>query len=193
MNTITDAFYAKMPTTEQLLSMIESCNSSIKTSQEAEEYRMNNYYNCVDDYSWGGPCSKAADENINKCRSRIRIYEEQMKSGSITDSETMEVLCDMDGNIVSDKVIDGKYGMSWVLKSGGYVSVSKKEATYNKKGYKTMAVIYTYEYYLIGGETQKGNNKCVSRLLKSELVAKTNDDACWGMSWYLWCALNAAA
>ena len=184
-----DTFYSKMPTVDQLVSYIEQCETSIKTSIKNMDYRAENYYNCVDDYSYGGICDKVASENISANKRRIEMFNEQMNNGAFIQTEFIEVLCDMDNKIVSDNVIDGKFGSCWRLTAGGFVSIAKKESTYAKKGYKTMSMAYTIEYYLTGGETQKGNNKCVSRLISSELVSN-NEDAMWGKSWYLWCALN---
>lgn len=186
----TDTFYSKMPTIEQMLTIITNCEASIKTSVDAENYRMENYYNCVDDYSWGGICSQAANENISRNRNLINSLNEQMVNGSFIEDEYIEVLCDLNGNIVSNKIINGKFGFSWVLNGGGFVSVSKKESTYEKKGYKVMMIHYRYEYYLTGGTTQKGQNSCVSRLISSEIMAKDEELCSWDKSWYLWCALN---
>ena len=59
-------FYDKMPTQEQFNSFLIFYNEANRVMQENSDYRMQNYFNCLDDYSWGGLSDKAANESYSK-------------------------------------------------------------------------------------------------------------------------------
>lgn len=160
-------FYDQMPTQNQFDNFIVWYNEENEQMRKNADYRMQNYYNCVDDYSWGGLCDQAANESYRK---RFRLHNDlviQMRDGAFVDDIEISVLADMDGNIVSDKIVNGRFGECWIIKNGGnveFVGVAKKQATYNKKGYKVMTIVYKVEFYYLT------NGKIVSRLLNEKLV-----------------------
>jgi hypothetical protein len=160
-------FYDQMPTENQFDNFIVWYNEENEQMRKNADYRMQNYYNCVDDYSWGGLCDQAANESYGK---RFRLHNDlviQMRDGAFVDDIEISVLADMDGNIVSDKIVNGRFGECWIIKNGGnveFVGVAKKQATYNKKGYKVMTIVYKVEFYYLT------NGKIVSRLLNEKLV-----------------------
>ncbi len=160
-------FYDQMPTQEQFDNFVKWYEEENAQMRKNSDYRMQNYFNCVDDYSWGGICDKAADEAYRK---RLRIYNfllTQMHDGAYVEDVEISVLTDMNGNIISDKIVNGKFGQCWIIKNGdsvNFVGVAKKLSTYNKKGYKVMTLINTIEYYYLT------NGKVISRLLDEQLV-----------------------
>lgn len=160
-------FYDQMPTQQQFDNFLVWYNQENEQMRKNADYRMMNYYNCVDDYSWGGLCDQAANEAYGK---RLRLHNNlvtQMRDGAFVDDIEISVLVDMDGNIVSDKIVNGKFGECWIIKNGAnvqFVSVAKKQATYNKKGYKVATIVYKVEFYYMT------NGKIVSRLLGEKMV-----------------------
>jgi hypothetical protein len=165
MNTI-ENFYGKMPTENQVAQFLISYESANQDMRKNEEYRMNNYFNCIDDYSWGGLCDKAANEAYRKRTLLKSNLEQQLKNGAFVEVIEISVLCDMLGNIVSDKIVNGKYGECWIIKNEGsvsFVGVAKKQSTYNKKGFKAMTRFVEVEYYY----TTSGN--IISRILSERI------------------------
>jgi hypothetical protein len=160
-------FYDLMPTQIQFENFVSYYEQQNKDMRENSNYRMENYFNCVDDYSWGGICDKAANIAYGK---RFRIYNNlvtQMRDGAFIEDIELSVLVDFNGNIVSDKIVNGKFGQCWIIENGdsvNFVGVAKKQSTYNKKGYKVMTLINTIEYYYLT------NGKVISRLLDEQLV-----------------------
>ena len=166
MKTI-DTFYDKMPTQEQFDLFLISFEQANETMRENANYRMQNYYNCVDDYSWGGLCDQAANEAYrDRCRIKDFIQTELL-NGAFNEIVELSVLCDIDGNIVSDRIVNGKFGECWIIKNGNsvsFVGVAKKQSTYNKKGYKVMTLAINVEYYYTAG------GKIISRILGQEMI-----------------------
>ena len=160
-------FYDQMPTQEQFDNFVKWYDEQNDQMRKNSDYRMQNYFNCIDDYSWGGLCDQAADQAYSK---RFRLYnflKIQMRDGAYVEDVEISVLVDMHGNIVSDKIVNGKFGQCWIIKNGdsvNFVGVAKKQSTYNKKGYKVMTLINTIEYYYLT------NGKVISRLLDEQLV-----------------------
>lgn len=165
-------FYDQMPTQEQFENFKIWFEEENEQMRKNADYRMQNYFNCVDDYSWGGLCDKAASEAYGK---RLDLYNNlatQMRDGAFVKDCNFPVLVDMDGNIVSDKIVNGRFGNCWIIneKDGvKFVGLAKKQSTYAKKGYKVMTRVYTFEYYYLT------NGKVVHRLLDDQLVESTFD------------------
>lgn len=140
---------------------IENLENGLKNLQaeesEKSEYRMQNYFNCVDDYSWGGLSDQASNQRLNQARYRIDLYKEQISSGGYllrTSSNTC--LYDLDGNFITDNIINTKYGQAFLF-NGTFVSVAKKIETYNKKGYTVKNRVRNYKAKFSGRFTKSGN------------------------------------
>jgi len=180
-------FYDQMPTQEQFDNFVKWYEEENAQMRKNSEYRMQNYFNCIDDYSWGGLCDQAADRAYAK---RFRLFNwlsTQMRDGAYVEDVERSVLVDMNGNIVSDKIVNGKFGQCWIIKDGdnvSFVGVAKKQSTYNKKGYKVMTLINTIEYYYLT------NGKVISRLLDEQLVESTLDRQSTNMPIELYVSLN---
>jgi hypothetical protein len=124
---------------------------------EKADYRMQNYYNCVDDYSWGGLSDQASNERLNKARRRVDLYKEQISNGGYL-YYTIYATClyDLDGNFITDNVVNTKFGQAFLF-NGTFVSVAKKMETYNKKGYTVKNRVRDYKLKFSGRFTKSGN------------------------------------
>lgn len=122
----------------QIAAAQESHDNTIKRLREDEDKRMENYYNCVDDYSWGGLCSKAnaiaQDRAHQALQDRI---EEIVRGGFLIRSRRVNILRSLaTGEVVATGIHDGTYGPYFRTDDGKFVNLAVRVATYEKKGYK---------------------------------------------------------
>lgn len=124
----------------EMQSRIASYQAQLKELQKQEAYRADNYFNCVDDYSWGGPCSKANWNAQGKCQQAIQYLIEMADNGGFMEQTFIQsVLMTLDGQVVSEKIIFGKFGPCFIIGEGQtaqFISIPKKMATLQKKGFK---------------------------------------------------------
>lgn len=187
-------FYSELPTSESIDNSIKGHEESIDYRRECMTQRMENYYNCLDEYSFGGICDKAAEEAIRQSKNNIRLLQEQKTTGASIEEFTLSTLTDLDGNLVSDKLVQGMYGECWLIGSGDsvqFVGVAKRSATYLKKGYKLMERVFTIEYYYLTKTTKDGDLQIRSRVLSETLrdVVDISRPNTW-LRRPLWIALN---
>jgi len=90
-----------------------------KNYDETIAYQMKNYYDCVDDYSWGGPCTRAAEQSLERSGYARDLKLQELDLGYIPIEENIFALFDLDGNIVSTTIGYGQYGRYWRLNNGG--------------------------------------------------------------------------
>lgn len=128
---------------EQIKAVNESFEKCLKEIQERLEYRMKNYYDCVDDYSYGGICDKADDELEDKLRIKRDIIIEQIENDGkvVRKSSFYRLVSKTD---MCDGARSGRYGEYFTI-DGKFVGVPKKLDTLIKKGYKLYKVSRTYE------------------------------------------------
>lgn len=186
---------SKFPTAEAVERAIASLNASIENSRAGMEYRMQNYYNCVDDYSYGGPCDQAASSNISHCSRTIEILQEQLKRGTFTrEPFRRQVLCTLSGEIVSEKIINTRFGSCWVyggFDNGTFVSLAKKASTYAMKGYKVMTIVETVDWFWLTSSTKNGATRVESVLVEKHMEEATVDEMKNPhdrQAWPVWCA-----
>jgi hypothetical protein len=181
MNTTTTDFLTDFPTS--IDGIIASLKDTIKSRQEGIEYRAMNYYNCVDDYSSGGICDTAAYEAIRSCQGAIEILQKQAERGTpFMEDFTVDVLTDMQGNVVSERIVQGRFGSCWIIGNGDsvqFVSTAKKMATYNKKGYKVMQRVFTVEYYYTNRLNKNGDLITRGRLLNQSIIEWPDNTDLW--------------
>lgn len=168
-----DTFYTDFPTAEAVKSLFTLYDAQDEQARAASEKRMENYYNCLDDYSWGGICDRASDESRGQRNSARNILSEQLERGTGT-IEIFEqaVLLTTGGQVASTQIVNGKFGECWLIKEGNnvsFVGVAKKQATYEKKGYRVGYRRIEVEYYYT---TRSGKNGLITRgrVLSNELV-----------------------
>lgn len=170
---MSDIFYSELPTADQVNSIIRGFESADKSASEATAYRMQNYFDCVDDYSWGGPCDQAQAQGRSlRQRCKARLLSQIENGGAFIDTFCTAVLCDLQGNILSEKIVDGRYGPCWIIGSDNnvsFVGVAKKAATYEKKGYRVMTRQMKVEYYFTGKII---NGSCITkgRVLSNDVI-----------------------
>jgi hypothetical protein len=153
-------FAAQIPSKSVLESEFANATSSYESAQKSQAkgwaYRAENYYNCVDDYSWGGACDKAAAEATREAMYRMNLAKEQLESptGTCSREFATHVLADSNGNPLKAKLVNTRYGRSWVIESenGGYptwLTAEATPATYAKKGYTLLRRVYRYESFCL--------------------------------------------
>lgn len=111
--------------------------------QEEEDARMERYYNCQDDYSWGGPCSKANYIARDRAKAaRDRAIEVIINGGWYTEHKTFNILKDIkSGETLKARIVKGKYGRCWMIGDGEkFITIPRKQDTLIKKGYCMYAV-----------------------------------------------------
>lgn len=155
-------FDAMIPGREALAKELARAQADHKAAQDRQsegwKYRMENYYNCVDDYSWGGASDRAAAEETSRASFRVGLAKEQLESSTGTFRKTckVSVLAYLDGTPIENaRVVNTQYGRSWVIPSrdGGrptWVSADTTAATYAKKGFALLEREYEYEAFVIG-------------------------------------------
>lgn len=185
---------SNFPTAEQVNAFKASAQRQLNTINEGRDHRMKMYYDCVDDYSWGGLCDKAADESASTLRCAMNTLDEQLSAGAPFKSAfTTSVLMDLEGNIVSERIVDGKFGRCWIIKDGEkvtFVSLAAKAGTYAKKGYKVANRVYECEYFFTTRIYK--DNLCVeARVVSEKLEMLANvKEACTYIGRILWFAKN---
>jgi len=132
-----------------------------KTMAEIEkrhEERAANYYNCIDDYSFGSSYHASADSSrINQAR-MLRDYSlEMLENGYCTIESECSILLDNNGNVCAEGTFYGKFGACFRLFNGGFISVPKKMETIKSKGYTMYMRRKVYKAYFTGKFSQKGN------------------------------------
>lgn len=144
--------------------------NAVKAINERREYRMENYYNCVDDYSWGGLCDKADNELEDRLRiARDKQIEEVINGGYHVETVTMYRLKDGNGN----STIGAKYGQwgEFFTINGKFVGVPKRVATLEKKGYILEKITRTF-HCVFKGWSDKGYELYKSIDLVDECVER---------------------
>lgn len=138
----------------------DSFEKSMERINESRRYRMENYYNCIDDYSYGGLCDKADDEAQRKLEVARDLRIEKVKNGKIIKNTSHWVLEDLNGNVVSHRPFEGKFG--WCFFDGvnnKWVSMAKRQETFLKKGYRMVRVDVTFECDFAGEFLKNGGVK----------------------------------
>lgn len=141
------------------------------------DYRMQNYFNCVDDYSWGGICDQAQAQKENMMRRVVeRLKEQEENGGYINITATELELQTLDGEFVSNNIINGRYGACFMFGTEEtgfkFVGMAKKQSTFEKKGFRVVSKNYGLKVIYTGRLTAKGN---AERLVELVSVTKTID------------------
>ena len=128
----------------KIKSINEVFESRVKSIDERRQYRMDNYYNCIDDYSFGGICDKADNELEDRYRMERDILIEQVQNGGYyVRSSSFYRLRDNEGHI-AEGANCGQYGCYFNI-NGKFVGVPKRVATLEKKGYILELVARKYK------------------------------------------------
>ena len=136
--------------------------AELKPYNEIQEDRMRRYLDCQDDSIIGGISDQVTQETMRTINRKFDLFIEQVKNGGRLNQST-EYLClyDLEGNLVTDVVVKGKFGQCFMIGSGDnvkFISIAKRQATYNKKGYKAVIRKRDFSFTFSGAETKSGNH-----------------------------------
>lgn len=155
---------------ERIAAINARYDEAVAEINKRREYRMNNYYNCVDDYSWGGICDKADNELQDRLRTERDIEIEQVKNDGyyLRHSEFYRLVDDNGNEALGTSY--GRYGHYFAI-GGKFVSVPKRVATLEKKGYRLERV--TRQYRCVFKKfSNKGNVVNKEMSIVSETIEK---------------------
>ena len=125
---------------------------------ENAKYRMQNYLDCKDDYSWGGACDQASDNEVRQAKLHLDLSKEQIINGGfLTYNSTKTVFKNIDSDeVVGEGMFNGDYGSCCRLNDGRYIGQAKRLSTYAKKGLKLY--IQETEYKMVYSGISKNGN-----------------------------------
>ena len=134
--------------------------AELKPYNEIQEDRMRRYLDCQDDSIIGGISDQVTQETMRTINRKIDLFIEQLKNGGRL-NQTTEYLClyDLEGNFVTDVVVKTRFGQCFLIGSGDnvkFISIAKRQATYNKKGYKAVIRKRDFSFTFNGSETKTG-------------------------------------
>jgi hypothetical protein len=144
-------------------------NEHLKKSMEAElapyhqiqDDRWRRYYECQDDSLVGGISWQVTSHTISQIQRKYHLWQEQEDNGGLLNEViTQTCLMDLEGNLLSDRIVSTKYGQAFLISRNGgveWVSVAKKKDTYLKKGFTLQNRVRVYSMSFSGRFTQKGN------------------------------------
>jgi len=146
------------------------------------DYRMQNYFNCVDDYSWGGICDQAQDRTYSNLSHVLNLVKEQEENGGfLTEVVTELELRNLDGSVVSSNIIKGKFGncFMWGTEQNGFsfCGLSKKQSTFEKKGYVVVSKHYELKVRYTGRVTRSGYADRVIELVSTSETIEDKIDS----------------
>ena len=103
---------------------------------EQENERMERYYNCEDDYSWGGLCTKANYQQRYRAeQDHEERIEEIVRGGFIIRTRKQNVLRSIEtGEIVAQGTHEGKFGRYFITEDGRCIGMAKQLKTFENKG-----------------------------------------------------------
>ena len=133
-------------------------DKAVKQLNEDEERRAEHYYDCLDEYSYGGPCSIANARAIRRADKVLadRI-EEIVRGGYLLRERRVNILRSIEtGAIVATGTHEGTYGRYFRTEDGQFVSCTKRVATFEKKGYRPFVQTIT-EKVIRDGYWKDGN------------------------------------
>lgn len=153
-------------------------DSLIKVHSENTDYRMQNYLNCVDDYSWGGLCDQAQSEKESQIRRLIsKIKEQEENGGFLIETVSEFELRSIDGSFISKNIVEGKFGkcFMWGTEEDGrnFCGLLLKQSTYAKKGYACITKTYRLKVVYTGFISSKGN--CLRTVELIDVVESIDD------------------
>lgn len=140
-------------TREQIEAELNNVLAEIK---ERRQWRMDAYYNCQDDYAFGGEGDRRDNERERMARIKADLLVEMLENGFITKQLSVSVLKNSQGEIVADRLVKTKFGQAWITVDNKFVSIPSKIATLNKKGYYPVTLVYEYKARFHGNISKRG-------------------------------------
>lgn len=137
---------------QSILVAKENHDAVIARLRADEDLRMQHYYDCIDDYSWGGPCSKA--NALAQQRADYELQEQIeaiVRGGFIIRSRKVNILRNKsDNSLAACGTKQGRFGRFFKTYDGNFVSCAKMVSTYEKKGYIPLVQTVTEKKKRIG-------------------------------------------
>ena len=118
--------------------------NALKPYREIQDDRMKRYFDCQDDSIMGGISWEVTSKTMKQINRKYDILVEQEMNGGFLYREESSIQLYRNGEMVSDKLCRGKFGLFFVLIDGSFVSVAKKKATFDKKGFEVKFVTNGY-------------------------------------------------
>jgi hypothetical protein len=161
--------------------------SALKPYQEIQEDRMRRYFDCQDDTILGGISDQVTSETMSNINRKFDLLIQQVKNGGRLSSST-EYLClyDLNDNFITDVVVDGRYGKCFLIGSGDdvkFISIAKRQSTYNKKGYKSIIRKRNFSYTFNGAETKSGKYIFKDIILENETLTEGIIESPYNKNW----------
>jgi len=143
---------------------------------EIQQDRVKRYFDCQDDTILGGISDQVTTETINTINRKYNLLiEQELNGGFLTSKISKLCLFDLEGNFLTDNIVTTKFGSAFCF-NGIFVSLSKKQETYNKKGYSTKLKTTEYKYIFNGKITKNGNFIFENiQILNEELFESTDN------------------
>jgi len=119
--------------------------TALQPYREIQDDRAKRYYDCQDDSIMGGISWQVTSQTMSRINRKFDLLVEQEMNGGFLYREESSIQLYRDGKMVSDKLCRGKFGLFFVLVDGSFVSVAKKKATFDKKGFEVKYVTNGYK------------------------------------------------
>lgn len=122
------------------IELLEELKAELQRTKEVQADRFNRIAKWETDYDDCAVSIRMSEHTEATIEMKIDI----LNNGGVSEFET---LCDLDGNVISEKLISGKYGPCWVVSDeyvstyGQFVGDPMKEATLTKNGLKRITVL----------------------------------------------------
>ena len=168
---------------------------ALKPYHEINDDRMRRYFDCQDDTILGGISDQVTQETMRTINRKFDLFIEQVKNGGRINQE-IESLClyDLEGNFVTDVIVDGKFGRCFLIKKSEndvqFISIAKKQTTYNKKGFKAIIRKRNYSYTFSGGITKNGNFIFNDIKVDNEVLSEGIIESPYNKTWVEYCFKN---
>lgn len=133
----------------------ENRKQALAPYYEIQDDRMRRYFDCQDDTILGGISDQVTSQTISKINRKYdMLIEQELNGGFLVRSE--KTICLFRNDVmISDKLCNGKFGLFFVLTDGSFVSIAKKKATFDKKGFNVKVIEIDYKCSYVG-ITKKG-------------------------------------
>ncbi len=123
----------------------ENRKQALAPYYEIQDDRIRRYFDCQDDTILGGISDQVTSQTISKINRKYDMLIEQELNGGFLVRSEKTICLFKDGIMVSDKLCSGKFGLFFVLIDNTFVSIAKKKATFDKKGFEVKVIDIDYK------------------------------------------------
>ena len=159
---------------------------------EKVNYRFQNYLDCQDDYSFGGVCDEASDDEARRDKNATLYRIEEIIFGGVSRfaSETFVVDAET-GEELGSGCVKGRFGKCVKLSNGSWLGEAKRISTYAKKGYilKNRETEFTATF---GGWSKNNNPIWKNVVVVDETITESTDGKMYSGNSMFWWAKQSA-